>query len=97
MSEINPPSSGDQPPILGPGGTRKPPPMPPTNPEDQPSGHFEAGSGFQGFKKWLGKHNYKMFISNVCRAISSDIGKQKKKAKEASDRLKASTEGKDYP
>lgn len=62
-----------------------------------PPGKFDpsSGGGWGAYEKWMGEKNFKMFQKNICEAISKQIGKDKEKSHEASERLKKSATGED--
>ncbi len=82
-------------------GVGAPPPTPPSSGSSVPASYAPGGSsstgggGFKAFQDYFGTENYKKFVEGLCKAIAQQIGHDQKKAKEASDQLKRSTEGED--
>lgn len=91
MSNINPIQGNDPSSIFGAGGAS---PYSSTGGSGKP---FQVGSGWGGFKDWLGEANYKKFKDNLCKTITEEIKRQKEKAHKAAKRLKAAETGEDEP
>ncbi len=54
-----------------------------------------SGGGWGNFEQWMGKENFRKFQENICNAIAQQISHDRKRQKEASDRLKKAETGED--
>jgi len=89
MSDINP----SHPPDQGKGPDSTPPGKVPKASSFKP--FAPKGNSMESFKNWLGKKNYKKFITVLCQSISNQIKQQQKEQDLAARKLKASAEGQD--